>query len=106
MALSVLSGITSGITNILPSRMLRIPAAFLAGFLAILWLSGCATSPGANAGQPEQSQPVASQPHQEALSLKEGDVLKIAFPSVPSMDTTQPVRQDGRITLPIIGEFI
>lgn len=33
-------------------------------------------------------------------------MLKITFPSVPGMDTTQQVRQDGRITLPILGEFV
>lgn len=41
----------------------------------------------------------------DALTLKPGDAVKIGFPGVPSMDTTQQVRQDGLIVLPIIGEY-
>lgn len=40
----------------------------------------------------------------EAQAIREGDVLKIAFPGTPSLDTTQAVRRDGRVTLSIIGE--
>jgi polysaccharide export outer membrane protein len=41
----------------------------------------------------------------EAVSLREGDVLKISFPGAPNLDTTQPIRRDGRITLPSLGEI-
>jgi polysaccharide export outer membrane protein len=40
----------------------------------------------------------------EVLTIREGDTLKISFPGDPSLDSTQQVRRDGRITLPIIGE--
>ncbi|MFZ1072534.1 MAG: polysaccharide biosynthesis/export family protein [Verrucomicrobiia bacterium] len=40
----------------------------------------------------------------EIIALREGDVLKISFPGSPSLDTTQQIRRDGKITLPLIGE--
>lgn len=77
------------------------------GALGIAWLAliltGCTTSALSEAEQAAMSQMGAPS---EILTLKEGDVLKISFPSVPNMDTTQQVRQDGRITLPLLGEFV
>jgi len=40
----------------------------------------------------------------ELLNLREGDVLKISFPGSPTLDTTQQIRRDGKITLPLVGE--
>jgi len=40
----------------------------------------------------------------EVLTLKEGDVVKIAFPGAPNLDATQSIRRDGMITLPVVGE--
>ncbi len=40
----------------------------------------------------------------EAITLREGDILKISFPDSPSLDTTQQIRRDGRISLPLVGE--
>lgn len=37
--------------------------------------------------------------------LREGDVVRVAFPASPNLDTTQQVRRDGRITLSMIGEL-
>lgn len=105
MAILSLSVITSKSARFHLRALMRISVLLAGGLGGILWLSGCATSPAANAEQAAQTLASGSQTH-EALSLKEGDVLKVAFPSVPGMDTTQPVRQDGRITLPIIGEFV
>jgi polysaccharide biosynthesis/export protein len=42
----------------------------------------------------------------EAQTISEGDVLKISFPGSPSLDTTQQVRRDGRISLSIVGEVV
>jgi polysaccharide biosynthesis/export protein len=52
--------------------------------------------------------PVAEQtaPASEVQTLREGDVLKIAFPGAPNLDTTQQVRRDGRISLQIVGEVV
>jgi polysaccharide export outer membrane protein len=41
----------------------------------------------------------------EALLLREGDALKIAFPGAPNLDTTQTIRRDGKITLQLVGEI-
>jgi len=38
------------------------------------------------------------------ITLREGDILKIAFPGSPSLDTSQQIRRDGKITLPLVGE--
>lgn len=38
------------------------------------------------------------------LSLREGDVLRVSFPGAPDLNTTQPIRRDGVITLPMVGE--
>jgi polysaccharide export outer membrane protein len=45
----------------------------------------------------------ASRP--ETILLREGDVLRITFPGAPNLDTApQPIRRDGNIALPLIGE--
>src|SRR5208282_5320527 len=41
----------------------------------------------------------------EAIILREGDTLKITFPGSPNLDTTQPIRRDGKLNLPLIGEM-
>jgi len=40
----------------------------------------------------------------ELINLREGDVLKISFPGSPTLDTTQQIRRDGRITMPLVGD--
>jgi Periplasmic protein involved in polysaccharide export len=40
----------------------------------------------------------------ELMKLREGDVLKISFPSSPTFDTTQQIRRDGKITMQLVGE--
>ena len=42
----------------------------------------------------------------EVLTIRAGDVLKIAFPGAPNLDTQQQVRRDGRITMPLGGEIV
>jgi len=39
----------------------------------------------------------------ELINLREGDVLKISFPGSPTLDTTQQIRRDGRVTMPLVG---
>lgn len=43
---------------------------------------------------------------QEAATLIEGDVLSISFPAAEDLNTSQKVRRDGRITLPLVGEVV
>ena len=40
----------------------------------------------------------------ELMNLREGNVLKISFPGSPTLNTTQTVRRDGKITMQLIGE--
>ncbi len=67
---------------------------------ALLALAGCQTPP---AGNHRSVPPVAFA--SEPATLREGDTLKISFPGAPNLDTTQPVRSDGKIILPIVGEM-
>jgi polysaccharide export outer membrane protein len=64
---------------------------------AVTVLTGCRT--------PQAVEPVVTASDQsEALTLREGDVLKITFPGAPTLDTTQEIRRDGRIVLSLVGE--
>jgi polysaccharide biosynthesis/export protein len=85
-----------------PKFTRRAALASLAVATALLF-SGCATVPPAAA---PQAAAAASSHEPEVLTLKEGDTLRISFPGVPTMDTTQQVRQDGRINLPMLGEQV
>ena len=73
--------------------------------LAILWFgfiiafSGCQTQTGQYNDFSQQVQEDT-----QAISLREGDILKISFPSAPNLNTTQQVRRDGKIALPLVGE--
>ena len=87
----MLRGTTAGLSRLLPSAVLLVSAAIL--LLGV----GCQSTPTTPPSDP-------SMDHPEAFSLREGDVVKISFPGAPSLDTTQQVRRDGKITLPLAGE--
>ena len=40
----------------------------------------------------------------ESMTLREGDVLNIIFPGSPTLNSTQEIRRDGKINLPLIGD--
>lgn len=73
-------------------------------------LAGCQTQPPADVAPANVSDgpatnavaAVAKAP--DLITLREGDVVKIAFPGSPTLDTTQQIRRDGKITLPLVGE--
>src|ERR1700761_7623984 len=65
--------------------------AMLAGF------TGCASNDSS------QSLP-AEKAHSEMIILREGDELKITFPGNSNLDSTQQIRRDGKIVMPLIGE--
>lgn len=68
--------------------------------LAIFTFTGCQTSK-----LNESSKQIApDQSHSEIITLQEGDDLKISFPGSASLDTTQQIRRDGKISLPLVGE--
>jgi polysaccharide biosynthesis/export protein len=66
---------------------------------ALLWF--CTACQGPDAAVPENN---LSEPEQQ--TIRAADVLKVSFPGSPNLDTSQQVRIDGRITLPLIGEVI
>jgi polysaccharide biosynthesis/export protein len=40
-----------------------------------------------------------------SMALREGDTVNIAFPGAPTLNTTQTIRRDGKITLEMVGEM-
>lgn len=68
--------------------------------LTLLIFTGC-QSPTTQINASGEAAAVRS----EAMILREGDVLRVTFPGASNLDTQpQPVRRDGNITLPLIGE--
>jgi polysaccharide export outer membrane protein len=67
--------------------------------LGLALLAGCQTAPAVALPSPTAEAT-------EAQTLREGDVVKIAFPGAANLDTAQPIRRDGRITLSIVGEVM
>jgi polysaccharide export outer membrane protein len=69
----------------------------------LLAMTGCDANLATRTAQSSALGAAAGQ--SEELTIREGDTLKVSFPGAPNLDTTQLVRRDGRITLPIIGEM-
>jgi polysaccharide export outer membrane protein len=75
-------------------------ARLMLGLMTLLAFAGCQTPEPKlkGAGAPSANPP-------EAITLREGDVLKITFPGAPNLDTTQAIRADGKLVLPVVGEI-
>lgn len=39
------------------------------------------------------------------IVLREGDSVRISFPGAPNLNAVQVIRRDGRVTLPLVGEY-
>ena len=80
------------------------PAIHLAGLLlaAAIAFTGCETMPAGKPSSPEKA--AMEKAHSETIILREGDTLKITFPGSANLDTVQPIRRDGKINLPLVGE--
>ena len=74
-----------------PSHILSV-VAFLLGLFAVISLAPIAVA------QTDETQ--------EAAAIIEGDELSISFPAAGDLNTSQKVRRDGRITLPLVGEVV
>lgn len=75
--------------------------AGVAAIAIVLWATiGNAQSAPADASA-TTNQPVANS---ASLILKEGDSIHISFPGTPTLNTTQIIRRDGKITLDMVGE--
>src|SRR2546423_9031533 len=73
--------------------------ALVSAFL-IIGVTGCETTKPPDFSKLDLPQPVGS----DLQLLQEGDSLKIIFPGAVTLNTTQTIRRDGRITLPNLGE--
>jgi polysaccharide biosynthesis/export protein len=73
----------------------QLVAALTIIVAAVVFMAGCATS---------STTKIPTAPVVEAQSLRSGDVIKIAFPGAPTLDTTQQIRRDGKINLHLVGE--
>ncbi len=74
--------------------LLRLLALSLVA-LAALVVSGCQT-----AGPPSDAAlPIPPSAKEEVITLREGDVVRIVCPGTPSLDDTQQIRRDGKISL-------
>jgi polysaccharide export outer membrane protein len=82
-------------------------SALVLGLLAFgAVLAGCASEPAPSNSPPiATSGGAASMSNSPSMLLHEGNNLKITFPGAPTLDTTQIVRQDGKITLQLVGEM-
>jgi polysaccharide biosynthesis/export protein len=67
---------------------------------AAMVFSGCQTTKPTHQPFPL----AAGEPKMDAIVLRAGDGLKISFPGSANLDTTQPIRRDGKIVMPLIGE--
>ena len=83
-------------------------AAFPLFLLAAGLLAGCKEQSSLNSAAQFQMQAAQtgglSTKTNESVTLREGDVLKVSFPGSPTLDTTQVIRRDGKINLPLVGD--
>ena len=84
--------------------VVRVFAPALLLMIAATFLSGCVTPPTARTGMGAVPAGTMSQNESESLVLRAGDVVKVSFPGAANLDTTQQIRRDGKITMPLIGE--
>jgi polysaccharide export outer membrane protein len=83
----------------LPRECLNFKSALLlriALVLGLLGIVGC--------GTPRFKGLDAKKIHSEPITLREGDVVRITFPGAPNLNTSQPIRRDGKIDLTLVGE--
>jgi len=78
-------------------------AKLMAGVVLLAAVAGCQTEqfPTANLSKPTANSTEST----GDVQLQEGDILKISFPGSANLDTTQQIRRDGKISLPLVGEL-
>ena len=94
------------------------PAPLRAGWRAgcavalLTAMAGCESAPQHSNSPPQPSAHSSPGSTNDApmnssisLVLHEGDTIKISFPGAPNLDSTQPIRRDGKVTLELIGEY-
>jgi polysaccharide export outer membrane protein len=83
--------------------VLQIFAAGKRRFVSLAMLPLALIAAGMLAGCETPIPPTAALKEQ-VMNLREGDALKISFPGSPTLDTTQQIRRDGKITMQLVGE--
>ncbi len=84
---------------------------WLLGLLAVLslpGLTGCQTTRNDQFNDLAVTQAVAksqAEAKSDSIVLREGDSVRITFPGAPNLNGIHVIRRDGRITLPLVGEF-
>ena len=93
---------------------LRAPLVVSVWLACVYLLTGCQTPPQPSGpatfstvppgdhNKPDES---VAQTKPDELVLHEGDTVRITFPGAPTLNAVQQIRRDGKITLPLIGEF-
>ena len=81
--------------------MVSSPAGLSILVVAATAFTSCDTMP---TGKTTAVQPTEQQASSTSIILREGDVVKITFPGSPNLDTIEPIRRDGKLNLPLIGE--
>ena len=81
-------------------RLEALAMTFLFALFSLVFLlsAGCVT-PTPSGSIIENSAP------SNAIALREGDSIRITFPGNPTLDSTQPIRRDGKIVMPVFGEI-
>ncbi|HXC36963.1 MAG TPA: polysaccharide biosynthesis/export family protein [Candidatus Acidoferrales bacterium] len=72
-------------------------------FSLLVTIGGCQTENLPDQSVPRPNSASTDSPAQPMV-LREGDSLSVSIPSSPTLDTTQQIRTDGKIVLPLIGE--
>jgi protein involved in polysaccharide export with SLBB domain len=79
-------------------RFVRWLKLLAPGLVVLALAAGCQTQP------PLPPAALQGTNATEIITLREGDVLKISFPANATLNTTQTIRRDGMISMPLIGE--
>lgn len=87
----------------LSARTLALCGLVLAS-LAVF--GGCAGKNDAGAQSSANQKPAVTSvsPRSDVVTLREGDVVMVSFPSSPNLDSTQAIRRDGKISLQLVGD--
>lgn len=92
-----IAGKFRGVGRLLPWRLCLDFSSALICTLMVL-LTGCSTPKPTPLTEKELT-PYGS------VKLREGDVVVLTFPGSPNLNTTQPVRRDGKIAPPLVAEL-
>ena len=80
-------------------KLFKFVASF-AVMIVFASLTGCKNTPTA-----AQTPSIENAAPSTSVTLREGDVVRITFPSAKQLDSSQQIRRDGKIALPSLGEI-